>query len=64
MGVGTLAPEGDQSDVRVERERIALAAENLIGSADRALYDAKGTGKAGELPVLRWTEVLSLVAAQ
>jgi diguanylate cyclase (GGDEF)-like protein len=59
VGVGTLAPEGDQSDVRVERERLALAAENLIGSADKALYDAKGSGKAGELPTLKWDEVLS-----
>jgi two-component system, cell cycle response regulator len=56
VGVGTLLPEGDDMDARVDKEKLHHAVEALIASADRALYSAKGSGRAGERPVLRWTE--------
>lgn len=47
----------------VERERLYQVVEKLIGSADRALYAAKGTGRAGDQPALRWAEFLVCVQA-
>ena len=56
VGIGSLLQEEPDEEVRVEREQISRAAEQLIGTADRALYAAKASGKAGEMPALRWTD--------
>lgn len=56
LGIGTLLP-ADLEEPIVDRERLMTAIERLIESADRALYAARGTGRAGELPSVRWAEV-------
>lgn len=62
VGIGSLLQEEPDEEVRVEREQITRAAERLIGTADRALYSAKASGKAGEMPPLRWTDFTLAVA--
>ncbi|MEX2584178.1 MAG: diguanylate cyclase [Gemmatimonadota bacterium] len=57
VGIGTLLPDADADEIRVDREKLSRAAESLVGSADRALYAAKGTGRAGEQPELSWIQV-------
>jgi two-component system, cell cycle response regulator len=60
VGIGTLLPEEGEEELAVDKEHLAKAAERLVGCADRALYAAKGTGRAGERPALRWTDVMRL----
>ncbi|HUE97187.1 MAG TPA: diguanylate cyclase [Longimicrobiaceae bacterium] len=56
VGIGSLLKDDSEEEGRVEREQITRAAESLVGSADRALYAAKGTGRAGEMPALQWVD--------
>jgi diguanylate cyclase (GGDEF)-like protein len=61
VGVGALEITAEEVDRLAEPEEVERAGEELIACADRALYAAKGTGRAGEERPLSWTG-LHLVA--
>ena len=63
VGIGTLAPDEVSGEIRIDRAHLALAAESLIGRADKALYSAKGSGTAGEQPEVQWLEALAAATA-
>jgi diguanylate cyclase (GGDEF)-like protein len=58
VGIGTLIPDDHHEESWVDREHLTLAAQTLIGSADRALYAAKGSGRAGARSALHWEDVV------
>ena len=63
VGIGSLLQDDPEEEVRVEREQVARVAERLIGTADRALYAAKSSGRAGEMPALKWAEFCFALAS-
>lgn len=63
LGIATLASADGDRDLPVEQAAILGAAESLIAGADRALYAAKGTGRAGTGPTLYWRELLAVAPA-
>jgi two-component system, cell cycle response regulator len=59
LGIATLQPPaGFQADPDMDPEAFVTAADGLIASADRALYDAKGSGRADEPRTLAWEQLL------
>jgi diguanylate cyclase (GGDEF)-like protein len=55
IGVGALEITPEEADRMAETDAVERAGEELIACADRALYAAKGTGRAGEEHPLSWT---------
>ncbi|MBW3629700.1 MAG: diguanylate cyclase, partial [Gemmatimonadetes bacterium] len=59
LGIATLQPpQPDHSDPSLDPDSVVVAADALIASADRALYDTKGSGRADEPRPLAWGELL------
>ena len=59
LGISTLQPPlPEAGDPGMDPDSFASAAEGLIASADRALYAAKGSGRADEPRTLAWSELL------
>ena len=58
LGIATLQPPHEAGDPGLDPDSVASAAESLIASADRALYSAKGSGRADEPRTLAWDELL------
>lgn len=60
VGIGTLAlnPE-DAEALGGDGPTIEMLAEGLIACADRALYEAKGSGRAGEGGTFSWRDLLA-----
>jgi two-component system, cell cycle response regulator len=58
VGIATLQPPpAEERDPGLDAETIPVAAESLIASADQALYQAKGSGRALEPNPLLWGEL-------
>lgn len=54
VGIASLMHSSDCDDSWVDREQVTVAAERLIGNADRGLYAAKGSGEPGPTDALCW----------
>lgn len=59
VGVATLQLDESAGEYVMDASAIQAASEGLIASADRGLYSAKGTGRAGERPAVSWRELLT-----
>ena len=55
IGVGALEITPEEADRMAETDAVERAGEELIACADRALYAAKGTGRAGGEHPSSWT---------
>ena len=60
VGIATLAPPEAETAAALDSDALELAAESLTASADRALYQAKGSGQADDPNLLAWDELLAL----
>lgn len=60
VGIGTVSlAAGDSEGLGGDGPPVEMIAEGLIATADRALYAAKGTGRAGEGGTYSWRELLA-----
>jgi diguanylate cyclase (GGDEF)-like protein len=58
VGVGALETSvEDAGQLSAEADEVERAGEELIALADRALYAAKGSGRAGSKPPLSWSDL-------
>lgn len=64
VGIATLETTEEEKDLPVEQDAMLAATESLVACADRALYAAKGSNRAGTLPPLFWREILEPIAAE
>lgn len=58
VGIGTVSLSNDEAEVMTDGPLIEMVTDGLIACADRALYGAKGTGRAGEGGTFSWRELL------
>lgn len=58
VGIGTVSLATDEPEKAGDGLLIETLAEGLIACADRALYQAKGTGRAGEGGTFSWHDLL------
>ena len=59
VGIGTVSlRDAEPESLGVDGPLLESLADGLIARADRALYQAKGTGRAGESGTFSWRELL------
>ena len=58
LGIGTVALSAEESETLGDAAMIEMITDGLIACADRALYAAKGTGRAGEGGTFTWRDLL------
>jgi diguanylate cyclase (GGDEF)-like protein len=58
IGTGTVSLSAQDAETLGDSQLIEMVADGLIASADRALYSAKGSGRAGEGGTLAWRDLL------
>jgi diguanylate cyclase (GGDEF)-like protein len=60
VGIGTVSlSDADPESLAVDGPLLESLADGLIARADRALYQAKGTGRAGESGTFSWRDLLA-----
>ena len=59
LGIGTVSLASEEAERAGDGQLIEALAEGLVACADRALYEAKGTGHAGSGGTLSWQDLLA-----
>ena len=60
VGIGTVSLSSEESEtLGGDGPIVEMITDGLIASADRALYEAKGTGRAGEGGTFSWRDLLA-----
>lgn len=63
VGIATLQPPAVDPGGLMDTDALSVAAEGLLASADRALYAAKGSGRADKTETLEWEQLLTPMVA-